>query len=503
MGKMWVAGLVFGGFLPFVAVGEPEHSHPVPGKLGTVHFETTCAPAVQADFDRGVALLHSFAYEAASEQFKAVASQDAACAMAHWGVAMSLYHQLWSPPSVAQLREGQQALVAARKAGTARLSERESELLYAIGRYFSDADPAHHARRAGEYAEALQAVARRHPQDEEIQIFHALALISIASPSDRQHVHQKQALAILEPLYQRLPDHPGVAHYLIHACDSTELAPRGLAAARAYAKIAPAAPHALHMPSHIFTRLGLWDDSIASNEAARQAAHAQHDTGEELHAMDYLTYAYLQQGRQADARQVVADLRGMGSLVGGEFKVGYAATAMPVRLALEGDVREEALTLSALPGSAPQVAALVYWAKALAHAQAHELKAAQEQVRQLETCETQARSRGDDYWATQIHVLKEEASAWIDEAAGQADKAVQTLRTAADAEDGLEKLPVTPGPVVPAREQLGRMLLQLHRPREALVELRQALRDAPGRRAGQDALAQAAREAGESRGDPH
>ncbi|HTU60825.1 MAG TPA: hypothetical protein VMF89_20375, partial [Polyangiales bacterium] len=301
-----------------------------------------------------------------------------------------------------------------------------------------------------------------------------------------------KAAAILEPMYQRLPDHPGVPHYLIHAYDSQELASRGLVAARAYAKIAPSAPHALHMPSHIFTRLGLWDDSIASNEAARRVARAQGDVGEELHAMDYLTYAFLQRNRIEDARHVLDDLQAMGSLQGRDFKVGYAATAMPVRFAIEREQWNDALALEPLPDAAPHVSALVYWAHALAHAHLGQGDLALADVASIDDCEARSKASGDAYWSTQISVLGKEARAWAAYTAHRPDEAVALLRAAADTEDSLEKLPVTPGPIVPAREQLGQVLLALGKPREALQALTEALKDAPGRRAGLQASARAA-----------
>jgi hypothetical protein len=343
----------------------------------------------------------------------------------------------------------------------------------------------------------MESVAQHFQHDDETQIFFALALIGTASPTDRSHANQKRAAAILEPIYHRQPDHPGAAHYLIHAYDSTELAQRGLPAARAYAKIAPAAPHALHMPSHIFTRLGLWDDSIESNEAARRAAREQGDIGEELHAMDYLTYAYLQRGRAADAERVVEQLHAMGSLLAKDFKVGYAATAMPVRLAIERERWSDALALEPLPDSAPHVAAIAHWARALAHAHTERPDLASADITQLDACEAQSRALGDAYWAAQIGVLSKEAKAWSASASGRPGDAVALLRAAADAEDALEKLPVTPGPIVPAREQLGRLLLDLHRPNDALEALTQALKDAPRRRAALEAAAHAAEDVGD------
>jgi hypothetical protein len=326
---------------------EPTHSHPAPEKLGAVHFATSCSPAVQRDFERAVALLHSFAYELSAQAFTAVAQRDATCAMAHWGIAMSQYHQLWSPPEAAAMRLGGEEVATAQRLGAP--SERERQFIAAAAAYFAGDQHRASVARAREYEQAMADLAGRDPTDTEAQVFYALALIATASPADRTHANQKRAAALLEPVFRAQPDHPGAPHYLIHAYDSTELAPQGLAAARAYSKIAPSAPHALHMPSHIFTRLGLWNDSIASNESARDAAHAQGDVGEELHAMDYLTYAYLQRGRADDAQRVVADLRAMGPLEGDDFKVGYAATAMPVRLAMERQRWPEAASLEPFP----------------------------------------------------------------------------------------------------------------------------------------------------------
>jgi tetratricopeptide (TPR) repeat protein len=476
------------------AANEPVHSHPPPDKLGTVHFDTSCAAAVQSQFDHAVALLHSFAYDAAAREFHEIAAGDSGCAMAHWGVAMSAFHQLWSPPGAKALDLGREELLAARQSNAR--TERERELIAAAAVYFSDSDPGHHATRAKDYERAMQSVARHFPSDDEVQVFYALALIATAPPTDRSHANQKRAAAILEPIYHRQPDHPGAAHYLIHAYDSTELAALGLPAARAYAKIAPSAPHALHMPSHIFTRLGLWDDSIQSNEAARRVAHAQSDIGEELHAMDYLTYAYLQRGRAADAERVVEQLRAMGPMLGNDSKVGYAATAMPVRLAIERRRWNDAAALEPLPGSVPRIAAIAYWARAVGNSRSGHADLASADVARIDACQAESRSHGDDYWASQTGVLSKEARAWSANAMGHADEAVSLLRAAADAEDSLEKLPVTPGPIVPAREQLGELLLDLHRPDEALRELTRALQDAPARRAGLEAAVRAAEGAG-------
>jgi hypothetical protein len=459
---------------------DEQHSHPAPEKLGTVSFPTSCAPAVRAEFDRALALLHSFAYAASEQAFREVATRDPGCAIAHWGIAMSLFHQLWEPPSGEALREGAEQVRKAAEIPAG--SRRERQYVEALGSYYVDAEHEAAAARAERYARAMAEVARNNPQDAEAQIFYALALIATAPPADKTHANQKRAAAILEPIFRRQPQHPGVPHYLIHAYDSAELAPQGLAAARAYSKIAPSAPHALHMPSHIFTRLGLWDDSIASNQAARAAAHQQGDLGEELHAMDYLTYAFLQRGRYAEAEQLVLELRSEKNVAAGQFKTGYAATAMPVRLAVERRAWDSTASLEVLPQSARHVAALVYWARAIGQARAGHPRAADAEVDRLSACLRALQSAGNTYWAMQVEVLLKEAQAWRLVADGQAESALASLRAAADEEDAVEKLPVTPGPIVPAREQLGELLLDLNHPQQALQEFRTALTLAPARR---------------------
>jgi tetratricopeptide (TPR) repeat protein len=473
-----ILALSFAGALH--AANEEHHSHPAPEKLGSVNFPTSCASAVQAGFERGLALLHSFSYSISEQAFRDVANRDPNCAMAYWGMAMTHYHQLWETPAGDELRTGAELI---RKAQDTRSgSPRERRFIDALATYYRDSEHTAPAVRAERYASAMAGVARDNAGDMESQIFYALALIATAPPTDKTHSHQKKAMAILEPLYRSHPQHPGLAHYVIHAADSAEMAPQGLAAARAYSRIAPSAPHALHMPSHIFTRLGFWEDSIASNRAARSAAHDQGDTGEELHAMDYLTYAYLQRGHDAEARQTVAELRSMTSITPSQFKEGYAATAMPVRLAVERRAWDSAASLEALPKSAPHVAALVYWARALGRARSEHPQSSDADIERLEECRRDLQSAGNSYWAAQVDVLLKEAQAWRSAAQGKSEAAIAGLRAAADQEDALEKLPVTPGPVVPAREQLGELLLDLKRPQEALREFQTALSSAPRRR---------------------
>jgi tetratricopeptide (TPR) repeat protein len=472
------------------------HSHPVPEKLGTVAFPTTCAAAVQPRFERAVALLHSFAYSPAVDAFGEVASADPDCAIAHWGAAMAYFNQLWEPPGPDDIARANAELALA-EAHPAK-SARERDFVAAAAVYYRDAERLDPAERAKAYETAMAGVAARYPDDTEAQVFYALALIATAPLTDRTHANQKRAIEILGPLYGKHPQHPGIAHYLIHACDSAELAQRGLAAAREYAKIAPSAPHALHMPSHIFTRLGYWDDSIASNIAARDAARAEGDVGEELHAMDYLVYAYLQRGHDADAERVAADLHTMlPKLSAGKFKIGYAANAMPVRLAVERRQWNAAAALEPLPQSEPHVAAIVWWARAIGHARSGHADLADADIAGIDASLEKLRAAHAEYWATQTEVLAEAARAWQANANGDSEGATKRLAAAADKEDAIEKRPVTPGPIVPAREQLADLLLERGRPEEALREYRSALALAPGRRGSLAGAAAAAERIGD------
>ena len=474
---------------PFPSAQE-THDHPAPEKLGKVSFPTSCAPAVQEQFERGVALLHSFAYAAAENAFQKVAELDPHCAMAHWGIAMTYDHQLWEPPiALEKIAMAQKEILRAQQLGAG--SGRELQFINAAALVYQDAATVPYPERALRYEDAMSALAAKYPHDVEAQVFYALALISNASPSDKTHARQKQAAALLEPLNHIYPDHPGIPHYLIHAYDNAELAPQGLAAARAYSRIAPSAPHALHMPSHIFTRLGLWDDSIASNLAAQTAAHQQGDTGEELHAMDYLVYAYLQTGRNDDANRVIQQLRNLPELNSGNFKISYAATAMPVRCAVELRQWTDAASIVPPTGAPPQVVAIAVWARGLGLARNGHAPEARAEIDTLQRLEEQLRAAGNAYWATQVGILRREVMAWSDQAIKRPEEAVALMSAAADEEDAVEKLPVTPGPIVPAREQLGYLLLQQNQPAAALKEFQVALVNAPGRRGALEGAARA------------
>jgi tetratricopeptide (TPR) repeat protein len=482
--------LLFSPFSPFSPAQE-THNHSAPEKLGKVSFPVSCKPGVQGQFDRGVALLHSFAYSAAEDAFRGVAEQDPQCAMAHWGMAMAYFRQLWEPALLpATISTAQKEIERAQQIGSG--SEREREFIGALALLYRDAATVPYRTRALNYEHAMGELAAENRKDVEAQVFYALALLATASPADKTHANQKKAADVLEPLDRAYPQHPGIPHYLIHAYDNAELAPRGLAAARAYSQIAPSAPHALHMPSHIFTRLGLWDDSITSNLAARDAAQRQGDTHEELHAMDYLVYAYLQSGRDKDAAQVIQQLKNMTKLNVGDPTIAYASTAMPVRYAVERRQWADAAGIVPPAEAPPQVVAIAVWARGLGLARSGGAAEARPEIDRLRQIEEQLRASGNIYWAIQVGILKREVMAWSAEADGKPEEAAAMMRAAADEEDAIEKLPVTPGPIVPAREQLGYLLLEQKHPAPALKEFDTALVNAPGRRGAVQGAAQAA-----------
>jgi tetratricopeptide (TPR) repeat protein len=470
---------------------QEEHKHSTAEQLGQVSFPISCSPAVQDQFNKGMAQLHSFDYGAARKTFDAVAERDPRCAMAHWGIALSYFRQLWEPPLIAPTIPiaGKEIKLAAQiGAGTPR----ETEYIHALGFIYEDASAVPYRARVSKYEQAMHDLASANRNDVEAQILYALALLASAPPSDKSHVNQKQAAEILEPLSRSLPQHPGIPHYLIHAYDNAELAAKGLAAARTYSQIAPSAPHALHMPSHIFTRLGLWEDSIQANLAAKAAAHQEGDTGEELHAMDYLVYAYLQMGRERDAATAIAEFGNKPKLSGADFKVAYAWTAMPIRYALERRQWAEAAAII-VPSEAPsQVVAIAVWARGIGFARSGRVTEAREELVALKQIEAQLRASASDYWANQTGILVHELAAWCAQGEHKPEEAAAMMRQAADDEDAVEKLPVTPGPIIPAREQLGDLLLEQNHPEQALIEFKAALLLAPGRRGSIQGAARAA-----------
>ena len=475
------------------ASGQEHEHHGAKGSLGTVEFRVSCTAAAQESFTRGVALLHSFTYEDSADAFHEAAAKDPRCAMAHWGLAMTEYHQLWEPTAgPAELQRGSAEIQKARELKPA--TPREKEYIEALGVFFDGWDQHGHAARARAYREAMRGVLERNPKDQEAAIFYALALVATAAPQDKTYDNQRKAAAILEPLFAAQPNHPGVAHYLIHAYDNPVLAPQGVAAARAYSKIAPDLPHALHMPSHIFTRLGLWEDSVSSNLAAAAVARKHGDQGEEFHALDYLDYAYLQLGRNDEAEKIRDTLPALGNVnPSSVFKINYAKAAIRARCALEQQHWAEAESLVADPDVEPQVAAISHWAAALGAAHTGNLQAARQHGEQVRRLASELEKQGDSYWAQQVAIQGEEAGAWVAFAEHRTYDALRLLRMAADHEDVAEKHPVTPGAIRPARELLGDLLMEMHQPKEALAAYRQVLSISPGRRNAQRGAAEAER----------
>jgi tetratricopeptide (TPR) repeat protein len=513
------------------AVGAERSTVPVPGDLraaGTVDFSVSCAPEARPEFIRGVALLHSFFYEEARRIFTSVAEQDPNCAMAHWGIAMTWWHPIWTPPTPDEMSAGKAAAekAMAMNAGT----DRERGFITALNTYYNAPDgpntgevgqschgPVGPRDRVMAYEKAMRRLYERYPDDVETQTFYALAVLAVgyANPTDTTLSNQLKAAAILEKLWTKNPRHPGVAHYLIHSYDYPSLAERGLAAARSYGSIAPWVPHALHMPSHIFTRLGMWEESIAANRSSADASrayaamrHRDATEAEELHALDYMAYSYLQEGQDARAKEIVdfaATVRKTNPEL--EFSGAYALAAIPSRYALERNAWSEAAALRVpeLPhwSSFPFMEALIEYAHALGRAHTGDLEGARKAMDRMRQLRDATSDPKFDYFKRQLDQQMQAASAWVAYGENKKEDAVTMLRRAADAEDILGKHPVSPGALVPAREQLGDLLLKLDRPKEAQQEFEAALKIYPGRFRGLYGAAQAAGQTGEKEKAQH
>ena len=488
-----VAAFALATAAPGAAMDEKDHQHhhAKPEKLGTITFPITCAPASQAPFARAVALLHSFWYDEAEKAFGAVAAADPGCAMAHWGVAMSLYHPIWAAPSPAEIARGRAAVEKAIAAPAG--SEREKAYVAAIEAFFKDADTVDHRTRAVAYEKAMERVHQQYPDDREAAIFYSLALLGTAPPPDKTYANQKKAGEILNRVLPQQPDHPGVAHYLIHSFDYPQLASLALPAARSYSKIAESSPHALHMPSHIFVRLGLWDDSIRANEdsAATARAHVRKtDPGmssfDELHALDYLAYAFLQQGREVKAGEILEQVRAVKKLDNPQFAAAYALAAVPARYALERGRWADAAALEVAPAwfpwdKFPFAEAITHVARAVGAARSGDVARAKAAVARLEALHKAAVDAKMAYWPDQIEIQRREAAAWVAFAEGRKDEAAALMKDAVALEASTDKHPVTPGAVLPARELNGDLLMALGRPAEALAEYEASLQVAPNR----------------------
>jgi tetratricopeptide (TPR) repeat protein len=496
-------------WIPIVAVfsfglGQPAWPHEdetpparVPERLGQVNFPISCSAAAQAEFNRSVALLHSFYYQVAVKAFAHVTEIDPGCAMGYWGVAMSWWYPLWYPPTAASFAQGKAALDKARSVGAK--TERERGYIEAIGAFYQDFDKQSHPARALAYERAMQHLHEQFDEDREATAFYALAMQATIDPNDKTYAKQLKSAALLEPLFAEQPDHPGLAHYIIHAYDYPGLATHALDAARRYGTIAPSVPHALHMPSHTFTYLGFWQEAIRSDTASAATARKQGDTNSELHAMDYLVYAYLQSGEEQSARRVLDDLSAMSlNDKEGTIAIDYALAAAPARYAIELHRWSDAEALTPRPSRFPATEALTHYARALGAAHAGNLALAREDVQALGAFRDALLSAKNDYWAKQVEIQRLTASAWLAWAEGDARAALNQMRAAADLEDSTYKHPVTPGQLTPARESLGDLLLELRDPVAALAEYQAALRVTPNRFNGVYGAARSAELAGDS-----
>jgi hypothetical protein len=491
--------------------GQP-HNHDHTPQLGSVSFATSCKAEADVLFQQGLGWLHSFEYEQAGRLFSRAADADPGCAIAHWGIAASYYHPLWSPPSTDELEKGRASLAKARAAGAK--SQREQDYIAALDAFYDNSDQLDHGTRALTYSNALEQLHRQYPDDREAAVFYALSLVAAgAMDADPEFAKERAAGAILNKVLAEEPDHPGVAHYLIHSFDYPQLAELALPAARRYADIAPASPHAQHMPSHIFVRLGLWDEAIKSNIASEAAARAlakeqglSDSSSERLHAMDYLAYAYLQKGQDVDALRVLSELNAIQRADPPVFSVAYAATAIPARLLLERRMWTEAASLK-LQDNVLQLAPLdqfrwaqahIHFARAIGAARSSDVPRAREELTNLMALEQSIAVPAGSYdWRTQVAIERQIAQAWLAHAEGRNDEAIQVMRAAAELDDATEKHPVTPGAIMPAREQLGELLIELNQPTNALVEYEASLMRSPGRLASLYGAARAAQLAGD------
>jgi tetratricopeptide (TPR) repeat protein len=466
-------------------------------QLGKVDFQNSCSPAVQASVQRAVAMLHSFRYAETEKAFGEILAQDPSCAIATWGIAAILMSNPLAGigPSPQWAERARVAIDQGRKIGAK--TQRERDYLEAVAAYYEDWANRPERTRQLNRARAFEALAARYPNDDEAQVFYALYLAATQSLADQSYKTYLTAAATLETQFAKHPDHPGIAHYLIHSYDAPPIASKGLPAARRYASIAPSAPHALHMPSHIFTRVGSWTESIATNERSAVAAKQDKDFDEQLHAMDYMVYAHLQLARDDDARRVMGDGATVTGFTTLRFAGPYAQAAMPARFAVERSDWKQAMTLEPRPSQFPFTVALTHFARALGAARSGNAAAAEKDVQELARLRDALKTAKNEYWATEVEVSRLGAAAWTALALGKHEEALTLMRSAADIEDKNEKHIVTPARIVPARELLGEMLLELKRPAEALREFEASHVREPERLRGFYGAAQAAAQSGD------
>ncbi len=483
----WMSGLCALFLCTSVAGADEHHDHKLSAEeLGSIHFAISCVKSTQTEFNRAVALLHSFQYEQSRSSFAEVSKRDPTCAMAQWGIAMSHYHGLWDNGDTAA---GRTALQRAQELAGAnpKTTAREHAYINALAEIYrqDDQDHASHDRAFEQKMGELQAA---YPADSEAAIFHALTLAITAPKTDKTFANQRKCGEILEPIFKKQPRHPGIAHYIIHCYDNPVLAEQGLGAARMYAKIAPASAHANHMPSHLFTRVGSWDESISSNLKSAQlaaAAEATSTNGEardqRLHAMDYLEYAYLQSGRIQQAKAVLVQIRSLPPLTGLTYTGDYAIAATPARLAVELGNWTEASGLRVRGEGTPWTQAITWTAIGVGAARSGNLELARRAEQTLASLRDATAKRNNTYWSNQVEVQRREVAGWIAQTGGNGPDAIAQLRSAAELEETMDKHAVTPGAVTPAREMLAEALALQNHPQDALAEYQAVLKVAPNR----------------------
>jgi hypothetical protein len=464
-------------------------------KLGTVNFETSCNLEAQKLFNQAMLYQHSFWYRASQKVFEDSLKADPECGIAYWGSALSLLLNPHATPPAKNLAEG--ASVIAKGKAVGAKTQRERDYIDALGVMYADYENVDHRTRLLAYAKAMEQLAQRYPGDDEAQIHYALALNTSASPADKSYANQLKGAAILEPIAERQPQHPGVSHYLIHLYDYPPIAEKGLNAARRYAKIAPAAAHAQHMPSHIFTRVGYWSESIASNIESARVAKDAGDIAEQLHAMDYEVYAYLQLGQDAKAKALIDEMAGVTGLTETYMPGPYAMAVSPARYVIERGDWKAAANLQVRPNPLPQVQAITYTARALGAARSGDPEAARADIAKLTEFRDKLRDAKDAYWSEQVDIERQVATAWALYAEGKQDEALAAMSAAAAAEDKTEKHPVTPGVPKPARELYGSMLLERGMAKEALAAFEATLKKEPNRLGAYAGAAVAAQKSGD------
>jgi tetratricopeptide (TPR) repeat protein len=477
------------------------HAHDegaVKGRLGKVHFPTSCRPDVQGEFDRGVAMLHSFWYSAAERTFRDVLIKDPECAIAAWGIAAILMSNplAGSGASPKGAEASQAAIAQGRRIGAK--TQREKDYIEAVAAYYDEFSNRSERARQESRASAFAALAARYPDDDEAQIFAALYLAATQSQADQTYASYLKAAAVLERQFEKYPDHPGVAHYLIHSYDAPPIAKDGVPAARKYAGLAPDAPHALHMPSHIFTRVGAWEESVATNRRSFGVAVAGDEPDEAYHASDYAVYADLQLARDAEAMRLIGDANKVAGANPARFTMPYAAAAMPARYVVERGAWAEAVKLELQQTNFPFTEAITYFARGLGAARSGDVAAAEAAAQALAVRHKALLDAKNAYWATEVEIQRFALAAWIALAQNKSEDAIKLMRAAADLEDRNEKHIVTPGRIVPARELLGDMLLELGQPAAALAEYEASQKREPNRFRGLYGAARAAAAAGRS-----